>query len=217
MSWTTRFLAGVLTAGLLLGACGDDDDSTEATAAGETSAQTDESTSTTAPAADETTDTTPAESTTTAAPAENASADAAAATTTTAAASTGATTTTAPTPPPVVDNGRTLTEADAGTMTNEVAPGERFRIVLPSNGSTGYHWELVGITPDGFVTFEDMVVEEGATAEDGTPLVGAGGTTTFTFVAGASGSGSISLENIPPGGEAGGPNERYPFNIDIVG
>ncbi|MBU0717721.1 MAG: protease inhibitor I42 family protein [Planctomycetes bacterium] len=77
-------------------------------------------------------------------------------------------------------------EGDSGsTITAQV--GQKLKVVLDSNASTGYEWELTDLDP--------LVVEHSDTVYQGcsVPIPGCGGTETWTFTALSPGSTVLRL------------------------
>lgn len=73
-----------------------------------------------------------------------------------------------------------------------VNTGEVFMIVVESNPSTGYHWEVVGD-----LSGVELVSREYTAAE---PIIpGSGGVEVWTFKAMTAGDISVTLGNYPPG------------------
>ncbi|MFZ5903098.1 MAG: protease inhibitor I42 family protein [Chloroflexota bacterium] len=78
--------------------------------------------------------------------------------------------------------------------TVEVAAGNEFKIVIESNPSTGYHWELIGELDENIVQF----VSKDYRADE--PVIpGSGGADVWTFRALAAGETAITLAYYPPG------------------
>lgn len=98
-------------------------------------------------------------------------------------------------PQPIV-----LGDKDAGGVI-EIGAGREFTVQLPSNATTGFQWVVVDL---GAVTQIGEPVYE-AQQEPG--VVGAGGTETFTFKTGPSGSSDLKLEYRRPW-EKGIPAEK---------
>jgi inhibitor of cysteine peptidase len=86
-----------------------------------------------------------------------------------------------------------LVISDPG-KTIEVAAGNEFKIVIESNPSTGYHWELVGELDGGILQFvsKDYRANEPV-------MPGSGGVDVWTFHAVAAGETTITLGYYPPG------------------
>ncbi len=82
--------------------------------------------------------------------------------------------------------------SDVG-KTIEVAVGNEFKIVIESNPSTGYHWELVGNLDDAVIQF---ISKEYRADEPVMP--GSGGVDVWVFKAVAAGETKIVLGNYPP-------------------
>ena len=76
----------------------------------------------------------------------------------------------------------------------EVAAGNEFKIIIDSNPSTGYHWELIGNLDDTKIQFvsKDYRADEPV-------LLGSGGSDVWTFKALAASETKIVLGNYPPG------------------
>jgi inhibitor of cysteine peptidase len=73
-----------------------------------------------------------------------------------------------------------------------VNTGEVFMIVVESNPSTGYHWEVVGD-----LSGVELISREYTAAE---PIIpGSGGVEVWTFKAVTAGDISVTLGNYPPG------------------
>lgn len=97
--------------------------------------------------------------------------------------------------PNIPDAGKTdtLVISDPGKSI-EVAAGNEFKIIINSNPSTGYHWELIGNLDETIVQFvsKDYRADEPV-------LAGSGGSDVWTFKALATGETKIVLGNYPPG------------------
>jgi len=76
----------------------------------------------------------------------------------------------------------------------EVTAGNEFKIIIDSNPSTGYHWELIGNLDETLIQFvsKDYRADEPV-------LAGSGGSDIWTFKALAAGEAKIVLGNYPPG------------------
>lgn len=76
----------------------------------------------------------------------------------------------------------------------QVAAGNEFKIIIDSNPSTGYHWELIGNLDETKIQFvsKDYRADEPV-------LLGSGGSDVWTFKALAAGETKIVLGNYPPG------------------
>lgn len=80
-----------------------------------------------------------------------------------------------------------LAEGDAGRAV-VVSAGQQLTVKLPSNATTGFRWVVAKAGP------LRQVGESAYEAPQQTGAVGAGGTETFRFNAGSSGSGELKLE-----------------------
>jgi inhibitor of cysteine peptidase len=105
-----------------------------------------------------------------------------------------------PTPAPVEEpanndpgGGDQLVISDPGKSI-EVTAGNEFKIIINSNPSTGYHWELIGNLDETKVQFvsKDYRADEPV-------MPGSGGSDVWTFKALAAGETKIVLGNYPPG------------------
>ena len=122
-----------------------------------------------------------------------------------------ATISTTPTPtPPLLPTGETpnpLPEPTDPTQLIVVGPGQTFDIVLPSNPSTGYRWDLVGELDANLL----QLMEQTYIAEQ--PIIpGSGGVDVWTFSAIGTGETTIELGYYPPSGDAQ-PQETVTFSI----
>jgi inhibitor of cysteine peptidase len=124
-----------------------------------------------------------------------------------------ATFSTTPTPtPPLLPTGETpnpLPEPTDPTQLIVVSPGQTFDIVLPSNPSTGYRWDLVRELDANLL----QRVEQTYIAEQPV-LPGSGGVDVWTFSAIATGETTIELGYYPPSGDAQ-PQETVIFSIRV--
>ncbi|HCR70313.1 MAG TPA: hypothetical protein DIW23_02620 [Anaerolineae bacterium] len=88
----------------------------------------------------------------------------------------------------------------------EVSTGETFNIVVATNPSTGYHWEIIGeLSGVEFVSTEYTADEPVAP--------GSGGVDVWTFKAVSSGETQITFGSYPPG--ASEPDQTVTFNIVV--
>lgn len=98
-----------------------------------------------------------------------------------------------PTPAPTADPASsTMPALTDPSQPITVSAGETFMIVVESNPSTGYHWEIVGD-----MTNIEFVSREFTGSEPVIP--GSGGVEVWTFKATAAGDTSFVLGNYPPG------------------
>jgi len=101
-----------------------------------------------------------------------------------------------------------LNISDAG-KTIEVTAGNEFKIIIESNPSTGYHWDLVGALDESIVQF----VSRDYRADE--PVIpGSGGKDVWVFQALAAGETTITLGYFPPGVD-GTPAQEVTFTIVV--
>ena len=114
-----------------------------------------------------------------------------------------------PTLPPTAETPNTLPEPTDNTQLVTVKAGETFDLVLPSNSSTGYHWEIVPELDETMVQF----VEQNYLAQE--PIMpGSGGVDVWTFRAVNAGDTTIVLGYYPPGND-NDPDETVTFSIHV--
>ena len=92
----------------------------------------------------------------------------------------------------------------------EVTAGNEFKIVIESNPSTGYHWELVGGIDESLLQF--ISTEYRATEPI---LPGASGKEAWTFKALAPGETTIVLGYYPPSNDPVEPAQTVTFTIVV--
>ena len=89
-----------------------------------------------------------------------------------------------------------------------VKAGDVFMIVVESNPSTGYHWELVGdLTGVEFVSRAYTPSEP--------VLTGSGGVDVWAFKAVSTGEIQITLGSYPPGVDGGEPEQSVTFSVEV--
>ena len=114
-----------------------------------------------------------------------------------------------PTLPPTTEAQNSLPEPTDHTQLITVKAGETFDLVLPSNPSTGYHWEIIPELDEMIVQFasRDFVAE--------LPVMpGSGGMDVWTFRAVNAGDTTIVLGYYPPGNDTD-PEENVTFSIHV--
>ncbi len=90
----------------------------------------------------------------------------------------------------------------------EVQAGETFHIVVDSNPSTGYHWDIVGeLNGVEFVSTEYTADEP--------VMPGSGGVDVWTFKAVSAGQTQITLGSYPPDPNVTEPQQTVTFNIVV--
>src|SRR5690349_22654553 len=107
-----------------------------------------------------------------------------------------ATFTPTPTLPPTAEILNTLPDPTDNTQLITAQAGETFDIVLSSNPSTGYHWEVIPELDESIVQFasQNYLAEEPV-------MPGSGGVDVWTFRAVNEGDTTIVLGYYPPGDE----------------
>ena len=116
----------------------------------------------------------------------------------------------APTPAPVVDPaGSTMPALTDPAQPISVKAGDTFMIVVESNPSTGYHWEMIGPLDDIHL---ELVSREYTASEPVMP--GSGGVEVWTMKAVSAGEALFVLGNYPPG-EGASYEQEVQFTINI--
>jgi len=87
--------------------------------------------------------------------------------------------------------------------------GKEFKIILDSNPTTGYHWEIVGELDESVAQFISKNYKA-----DGLQVVGSGGKDVWVFKAVAAGEATITLGNYPPG-ESAEAEQTITFNVIV--
>lgn len=116
-----------------------------------------------------------------------------------------------PTPPlpPTAETPNPLPEPSDPTQVIPVKAGETFNLVLPSNPSTGYQWNIIPELDVNLVEF----IEQNYIAEEPV-LPGSGGMDIWTFRALNTGDTTIVLGYYPPGNDTD-PEEAVTFSIRV--
>lgn len=94
------------------------------------------------------------------------------------------------------------------TQTIEVNAGDEFTIVIESNPTTGYHWEIVGELNNIEFVSRDYQASEPITT-------GSGGIDVWTFKAIASGEAQITLGYYPPYEDPEPPQQTITFDVKV--
>ena len=116
-----------------------------------------------------------------------------------------------PTPrlPPTGEIQTTLPEPTDPTQLMTVRVGETFNLVVPSNPSTGYHWDIIPELDENIVVF----AEQNYFAEK--PVIpGSGGMEVWTFRAVSAGDTTVVLGYYPPS-NTNDPEEVVTFSIHV--
>lgn len=90
----------------------------------------------------------------------------------------------------------------------EVQTGETFNVVIESNPTTGYHWEIMGELSNIEFVSKDYQTDEPVAA-------GSGGIDIWTFKAVSSGETQITLGYFPPDMNATEPDQTIIFSIIV--
>ena len=96
-------------------------------------------------------------------------------------------------------------------QTISTSPGKTFQIIIDSNPTTGYHWEIVGQLDKNVVEFVSK--EYQSTSQPG--LAGGGGVDIWTFKAVAAGQAKITLGSYPPSNTATQPAQTETFAVSV--
>ena len=114
-----------------------------------------------------------------------------------------------PTFPPTAETPSSLPEPTDHTQLITVKTGETFTLVVPSNSSTGYRWNIVPELDGNIVEFvtQDYLAQEPV-------MPGSGGVDLWTFRAVNAGDTTIVLGYYPPSNETA-PEERVTFSIQV--
>lgn len=86
--------------------------------------------------------------------------------------------------------------------------GETFVIVLDTNPSTGYHWEVMGEIIGAEFVSRDYIADEPV-------MPGSGGKDVWTFKALSAGDAQITFGSYPPSTEGGEAQQTVTFNIAV--
>lgn len=114
-----------------------------------------------------------------------------------------------PTLPPTAASPTILPEPSDPTQLITVQAGEAFDIVVPSNPSTGYHWEIIPELDETIV----QPAEQGFIAEQ--PVMpGSGGMDVWRFQAVGAGDTTVVLGYFPPANDTD-PEEVLTFSIHV--
>ena len=97
----------------------------------------------------------------------------------------------------------------------EVAVGGSVIVTLESNPTTGFQWELAGITDQAVLEKADQEFVSPEAANNGTPLVGAPGKEVWTFKALKKGESTISMEYSRPWEKDADPAETFTLTVVV--
>jgi predicted secreted protein len=111
---------------------------------------------------------------------------------------------------PVPDAQTNLPPVTDSSQPVSVKPGETFTIILDSNPSTGYHWDIVGEVDANIVEF---VSQDYKGSEPVMP--GSGGVERWVFKAVSAGDTQITLGYYPPSNTPVEPEQTTKFNVIV--
>ena len=92
----------------------------------------------------------------------------------------------------------------------EASAGQEFKVVLESNPSTGYHWEIIGDLDKSIVEFVSRDYRADKPVQPGS-----GGSDIFIFKAVAAGETTITLGYYPPSNDATEPDQQQTFTVVV--
>ncbi len=92
----------------------------------------------------------------------------------------------------------------------EAATGDDFKIVIESNPTTGYHWELMN-EPEANV----VILVSNEYKGDEPVITGSGGVEVWTFKAVSPGETQITLGYYPPSNEPTDPQQTVTFTVKV--
>ena len=92
----------------------------------------------------------------------------------------------------------------------ETSTGQEFKVVLESNPSTGYHWEIVGELDGSIVEFGSREYRA-----DKPITLGSGGSDVFIFKATGAGETTIILGYYPPSNDPIDPEQTKTFKVVV--
>ncbi len=92
----------------------------------------------------------------------------------------------------------------------EATAGQEFKVIVESNPSTGYHWEIVGDLDPNIVEFVSRDYRANEPVQPGS-----GGSDVFIFKGVNTGETTITLGSFPPGNNAARPEQTQTFTIVV--
>jgi predicted secreted protein len=92
----------------------------------------------------------------------------------------------------------------------ETSPGKEFKVVMDSNPTTGYHWEIVGELDKEIV---ELVSKD--YRADTPQATGSGGVDIWVFRGVGPGETEITLGYYPPSNDAAEPQETSTFKVNV--
>lgn len=95
-------------------------------------------------------------------------------------------------------------------VTIETSPGKEFKVLIDSNPTTGYHWELIGELDKTVVDFVSKDYRA-----DTPQTTGSGGVDVWVFKAVGPGEAQITLGYYPPSNAATDPERTETFKVSV--
>ncbi len=92
----------------------------------------------------------------------------------------------------------------------EATAGNEFKIIIDSNPTTGYHWEIIGELDKEVLEFISQEYRA-----DEPMLTGSGGVDVFTFKAMKAGETLITLGYYPPSNDPVDPQQIVTFTVTV--
>ena len=92
----------------------------------------------------------------------------------------------------------------------EASAGNEFKIIIDSNPTTGYHWEIIGEVDADVVEFVSRDFRG-----DEPVAVGSGGVDVWVFKAVAAGETDITLGYYPPSNDPVEPQQTVTFTVTV--
>ena len=92
----------------------------------------------------------------------------------------------------------------------EASAGNEFKIIIDSNPTTGYHWEIIGEVDADVVEFVSRDFRG-----DEPVAVGSGGVDVWVFKAVAAGETDITLGYYPPSNDPVEPQQKVTFTVTV--
>ena len=95
-------------------------------------------------------------------------------------------------------------------VTIETSAGKEFKLVIESNPTTGYHWEIIGELDNNVVKFVSKDYKA-----DTPQITGSGGVDIWVFKAVGAGKTTITLGYFPPSNTPTDPAQSETFNVSV--
>lgn len=109
----------------------------------------------------------------------------------------------------------TVTEAENGSTVN-IGAGDRLRVELPSNPSTGYSWQTMELNSWVLArTKRPVYTPHGVVGTDGQRRVGSGGTLTLEYEAIGAGTSTVKVAYSRPWETNGAPAKTFQLTVVV--